>query len=951
MLPVLARDVYVMGYPSGRETEYVILLQRYVRQARALQELAGPNGSIHVSRCEEAGPLLQVLGYRLRNACGQKDASLAAFNPETAFLTIDSGFPLTQLEESLQTNTPFDYPYAPTRVPLLFQQTDWTNLSTWAKQYHPDLLDVLLHDPQVARLYWAVSRVDPETALSMERSTGLVNLLPHAAVLDFYGSQLCIRSGKVLVPGGPAAEDGWKDLVGASPESPRDFTIRLLAQDRGWLAAYFDTIARVDREQQTHLTKSPRLRRLYEAFREPDGNEFAARASFRRAPALLVLFTRQQWQPNGEPLVPGNLEIWRQIVGRHGRHWSNSEQLLESMVSFTRSYKDNGPVQTYLTLSELDRERPPQNRLSPETTLLMAQAYPQFSDWYLSFSEFPELNDSSINRFIHAAESLNRISDEDLRGDALGIFQANLGLWQILARQGEIPYDQLAPSWQKTIDPFGRLESSAQLFDAGERSLSEVLLAATGKPTGSQGEIVELLAGPPQKTSQGQAARSEVAGRIRSVMEDQRLTPLDTLFELNRGLSAMTHGAPPSAELRSLTGELRDFEMPRRIFTENEKAEWAPGVFNRRHAQLQLRTDLAKIIGQTNQPGKLEAARGQLTPFLRDTLVGLNYAYYEPPGSQILHINPLFVRSHDFAGATVSGINHVWQSPGLFGAGAPAGGGAYLVGSLADLPYAVAAAEQDFIAPANVQALIWQEIVPNLLAGATLSRWWNVSPHELHAVALYQRAGEDLLNAAAANKELRERLVPILSERMSPLRMAQMEQAMQSGEVTSEIARLLPADTFYLAVQFRQRYPNETSSWGESGQALDNLSRQYPAEVGLDRISKDFGIPHPALAQTYGREMLSVRPFPAVSGYASRLFSESWDSTNLYWARLGDERGISPETLNVLSPLLTHLMISKIFASHFEDWPAVVRAMHGAGEDFLQGKLTSFPGAETTARR
>ena len=39
-----------------------------------------------------------------------------------------------------------------------------------------------------------------------------------------------------------------------------------------------------------------------------------------------------------------------------------------------------------------------------------------------------------------------------------------------------------------------------------------------------------------------------------------------------------------------------------------------------------------------------------LAPFLRDTLVGLNYVHYAPPGAQILYTNPLFVRSHDFIG-------------------------------------------------------------------------------------------------------------------------------------------------------------------------------------------------------------------------------------------------------------------------------------------------------------
>jgi len=105
------------------------------------------------------------------------------------------------------------------------------------------------------------------------------------------------------------------------------------------------------------------------------------------------------------------------------------------------------------------------------------------------------------------------------------------------------------------------------------------------------------------------------------------------------------------------------------------------------------------------------------------------------------------------------------------------------------------------------------------------------------------------------------------------------------------------------------------------------------------------------LSQSYGQELLNVKPFPAFSGYSSRLFGESWDSTNLYWARLADQRSDSPVTLNVLSPLLTRLMISKIFADDYEDWPAVVRAMHEAGDDFLQGKVGPPPGTETTAQR
>ena len=59
--------------------------------------------------------------------------------------------------------------------------------------------------------------------------------------------------------------------MGASPRSPGDFVLRLVDSDNGWLAVYFDTLARVNAQQQAYLTAAPRrLRRLYESFREPD---------------------------------------------------------------------------------------------------------------------------------------------------------------------------------------------------------------------------------------------------------------------------------------------------------------------------------------------------------------------------------------------------------------------------------------------------------------------------------------------------------------------------------------------------------------------------------------------------------------------------------------------------------------------------------------------------------
>ncbi len=952
VLPLLARNIAVEGYQgrkdrTGRPTEFLILLKRYVGQARQLVTLAGPEQTIRVANCEQAGPLLDILGYRMRQGCG-KSSALETADPERAFLTIDSGFPLAELEQTLQGGKPFVAPFPVSPVPLLFSAKDWTEGGS-------DVLDAMLDDPMLARLYWAMARMDTETSEGLRQLAGISNLIPSASVLDFYSSHISIRNGRMVVPGGAAAEPAWKELAGASPDSPKEFIARLLSKDDGWLAAYFDTLSRLTPAQQVYFTDAHRLPRFYEALKGNDIAPGPARPVFRPDPDLLILVTRLQLDSSGQATVPGNLEVWEQILrqksdskvvkrwAKRANHWKDPDQLVEALFAFSRQSSDDGPLRIYLMLSAIDSARPAGQRMSPETVSLLAQKYSRYGNQFLIFSEFQGLNDDSITRFLATADAIDRISNVTLRANALGIFQSNVGLWEILARQGQIPAANLNASWQAVLNPFAKgIGSSAQLFDSARTSVRELWRAAGTRPDLSQDEVVALLAGPSQSQPDGQKVRQELADRMHAVMQGQRLVSLETLLALGQGLNEMAQGKDVGDSLIPLAGQLREFEMPRPMFTASERSEWAAGFYNTRHSSLQTRTDLAKLIKSPNRKDLVDA-RGLVVPFLRDTLVGLNYAYYAPPGAQILFNNPLFVRSHDFSGEMAIGGGQSWRVPHVFGSGLPAGGGAHLAGSLADLPFVLAEAEQDFIVPENVQALVWHELVPGLVSSSVLPRWWRVTRNELHSVTLYQRTGEELLASAAQDETLRGEVVTILSERMNPLRSEQVEKALRAGAVDEALSRVMPGETFYLAAEFRRKFPEQNSHWGKAGGELDDLVRQYPAEVSWKRLSEDFGVPHPALAQSYSLELISVKPFPAFMGYSSRLLAESWDSNNLYWARLADEQGYSPAMLNRVVPELTYHMVEKIFATDFEDWPAMLRAMRETGDEFRQGKITLLP--------
>src|SRR3990170_2495040 len=194
VLPFLARNIVVHGYEDARQkdgkpNEFLVLLKRYIAQARALQRMAGASGVLRVSGCAEVTPLLRVLGFRIREGCGA-DASFETVDAEQGFLTVDSGFPLAELEDAVREGRPFQFQFSSSPLPVLFTANDWIASNGNARGASPDVLDSLVNDATLARLYWALYRLDGETRDALQKSPGLRTLQPLAPLLDFYGSHI-----------------------------------------------------------------------------------------------------------------------------------------------------------------------------------------------------------------------------------------------------------------------------------------------------------------------------------------------------------------------------------------------------------------------------------------------------------------------------------------------------------------------------------------------------------------------------------------------------------------------------------------------------------------------------------------------------------------------------------------------------------------------------------------
>ena len=186
-----------------------------------------------------------------------------------------------------------------------------------------------------------------------------------------------------------------------------------------------------------------------------------------------------------------------------------------------------------------------------------------------------------------------------------------------------------------------------------------------------------------------------------------------------------------------------------------EKNTLTFGYWTEKHIEVQRKVNLRAPSTRRGDPTKTADIRGQLAPFLRDTLVGFNYVALrsargaDSADQSAVRPQPRFHRP--------AGTNQTWRNTEVFGSGWPANAGGRLVGSLASLPYALAEAEQNFLIPSREQALIWGDLVPQMLISAKVPRWWSVTPAQIHWVAVHMNHGESLLAESAFDPKLRRR--------------------------------------------------------------------------------------------------------------------------------------------------------------------------------------------------
>ena len=117
------------------------------------------------------------------------------------------------------------------------------------------------------------------------------------------------------------------------------------------------------------------------------------------------------------------------------------------------------------------------------------------------------------------------------------------------------------------------------------------------------------------------------------------------------------------------------------------------------------------------------------------------------------------------------------------------------------------------------------------------------------------------------------------------------------------------------------------------GSAACDWKAASNANLTLRGLAQAFGSPKPTLANSYVPDLLQLRTFPTLMGYSSRIMAETWESNLLFYAALADEVNMPPAQLNVAVKDWTRQTVERIFATHLEDWPALLRSLRSVGDD------------------
>ena len=301
-------------------------------------------------------------------------------------------------------------------------------------------------------------------------------------MLDFFGSMFEVRDGKAIVPGGARSEKMWAELVGVSPDKGAAFFERLIEKDDGWLASYYDSLARINGPVQVYLTEPERLKRFYLAMRGKVTSPGPARPVFRANTDMVLLTTRLRMDADGKPHLPGGLDVWKNLfagkaqakydqrMAKAAPGWKDSEEVIEAMFGLSRKIVENEALKIFMALTDIERNRA--MPLETNTVERLVRNYKTLGAQYPLFAEAPAISDATIVAYLDAAHGITQIRDMPCAPTPPAPCRRwpDSGRCSCASAASRPPRPMLAGA---SGAAFAKMQNQRDVFDAGQKGVAQ----------------------------------------------------------------------------------------------------------------------------------------------------------------------------------------------------------------------------------------------------------------------------------------------------------------------------------------------------------------------------------------------------------------------------------------------------------------------------------------------
>lgn len=960
----------------GRQAElvgtYKKTLTEHFERMRSLEPLGKSEGGVlrielNVAQKEgqrQAERVLNLLGWKLRvsgttvQVVPGEQQSHAKRQETLSALAIDG----VAMQEALQSWKPYtiEIPYEQAKVVL--GEAAWRNAFYAKENLAGGFFEAVLRDPRIGQVYVGLAKVDSNTLAILNESFGLKRLAErYPTLLQLYASGLSVVDQRVVVPGGRSAEAVWKSLTGVGPEQPAQFLRALLEKDDGKVLAFFLTLSQLDSARQKFFTfNQARLGRFYELFSQspemrlgPD--RLARETSF-------IEFLRDiPLDGNGRVRFPGGPEVWMVARGQSSSEAATARLLKkvdrvanpdvedEILLRLARTRYKTGAeryteLDNFIAVARIDGHRA--EPLEEAAALRLAQRFAQHESFYPYFAILTGLMDGDFQKFSAFSDKLRSLDGPALN-TVVGQFHALVAVLCLGQQSQALGAKEAADLFRLLCERFGAATDEADYTNA---SLDAVRQIIAGMPA-------ELRDPDPDKAIQGlllgntKPVAVEVDDRLLNldpaakrradylrVLEQQKVTSLRALFEIQEAARALLAGAPPTIEpvntIEKRLPELLFVGVPKELGVTGKQREDLLSFQPRDAAEIgaRLRSEVSKRKVNPKQVANLvRQLLGGIEPQVRVALSGVVYAYYLRPDDLLVSEDALLLRKHQFIQLERRGGNDPAFMESEFHV-SDSKGGSYFEGGFASFTKPLGraglfsgrgGADSAFVAMSQLSTL-------------RATEWRLLQDQDLRVFALTVSAAREWVVRSAFEARLRSDLAEDTFGLLSLSRRADLLRGLTAADWPSVWDAVTLSDLYFLGVRFLSRYEKDPFA----SPVVRELRRVSTPEASLRLQS--LGASQPELLGCGHAHLTLIGPYEEFERhmFPSRV-AERTAEFKLYLAQIADRAGIPAATLGLAAERLAAEALKKMDMADVRDWRSALKAFSAIDEKQLVEALSS----------